>query len=73
MCAQFLSFSLQPHGLQPTRLLWPLDFLGKNTGADCHALLLGIFLTQGSNPHLCVSFIGMQITPAPPEKIEDCK
>ena len=25
---------------------------GKNTGVDCHALLQGIFLTQGSNPHL---------------------
>ena len=25
---------------------------GKNTGPSCHALLLGIFLTQGSNPGL---------------------
>ena len=25
---------------------------GKNTGVGCHALLQGIFLTQGSNPHL---------------------
>ena len=25
---------------------------GKNTGVGCHALLLGIFLTQGLNPHL---------------------
>ena len=24
----------------------------KNTGVGCHALLQGIFLTQGSNPHL---------------------
>ena len=28
------------------------DSPGKNTGMGCHALLQGIFLTQGSNPHL---------------------
>ena len=28
------------------------DSLGKNTGVGCHALLQGIFLTQGSNPGL---------------------
>ena len=27
-------------------------FSGKNTGMGCHALLQGIFLTQGLNPHL---------------------
>lgn len=27
-------------------------YLGKNTGVDCHALLQGIFPTQGSNPCL---------------------
>ena len=42
--------SLQPHGLQPTRLLCPWDSLGKNTGVGCHSLLQGIFLTQGLNP-----------------------
>ena len=26
------------------------DSPGKNTGVGCHALLQGIFLTQGSNP-----------------------
>ena len=30
----------------------PWDFSGKNTGAGCHFLLQGIFLTRGSNPHL---------------------
>ena len=30
----------------------PWDSPGKNTGVGCHALLQGIFLTQGSNPHL---------------------
>ena len=35
--------------LQPTRLLCPWDSPGKNTGVDHHALLQGVFLTQGSN------------------------
>ena len=34
------------------RLLCPWDFPGNNTGVGCHFLLLGIFLTQGSN--LCL-------------------
>ena len=29
-----------------------MGFPGKNTGVGCHSLLQGIFLTQGSNPHL---------------------
>ena len=47
-----VSDSLQPHGLQPTRLLCPWDSLGKNTGVGCHSLLQEIFLTQGLNPGL---------------------
>ena len=47
-----MSDSLQRHGLQPIRLLCPWDSPGKNTGAGCHALLQGIFLTQGSNSGL---------------------
>ena len=38
-------------GLKPTRLLCPWNFPGKNTGLDCHSLLQGNFLIQGSNPH----------------------
>ena len=34
-----VSNSLQPHGLQPTRLLRPWDFPGKSTGVGCHCLL----------------------------------
>ena len=34
------------------RLLCPRDSPGENTGVGCHALLQGIFLTQGSNPLL---------------------
>ena len=47
-----LSDSLQTHGLQPTRLLYPRNSLGKNTGVGCHSLLQGIFPTQGSIPGL---------------------
>ena len=45
-----LPSSLQPHGLQPTRLLCPWDFPGKDTGVGCHFIFQGIFLIQGSNP-----------------------
>ena len=34
-----VSDSVRPHGLQPTRLLHPWDFPGKNTGVSCHFLL----------------------------------
>ena len=47
-----LCLTLQPHGLQPARLLCPWDFPGKNTGVGCHFLLQGIFPTQGLN--LCL-------------------
>ena len=47
-----MSDSLQPHGLQPIRLLYPRDSLGKITGVGSHALLQGIFSTQESNPGL---------------------
>ena len=44
-----VSDSLRPHGPQPTRLLRPWDFSGKNTGVGCHCPLQEIFLTQGLN------------------------
>ena len=40
--------SLQPHGLQPVRLLGSCNSPGKITGVGCHFLLQGILLTQGS-------------------------
>ena len=49
---QLFPNSLQPHGLQPARLLCPCHSPGKNTGVGCHALLQGVFPTQGSNPGL---------------------
>ena len=42
-----VSDSLKPHGLQLTRLFCPWDSPGKNSGVACHALVQGIFLTQG--------------------------
>ena len=56
-----MSSSLQNSGLLTDRLLWPWDFPGKNTEVGCHFPLQGIFPTQGSNPHLCVSCIGRWI------------
>ena len=47
-----VSDSVPPYGLQPSRLFCPWDSPGKNTGMGCHALLQGIFLTQGWNPWL---------------------
>ena len=44
-----MSDALQPHELEPTRLLHLWDFPGKNIGVGCHFLLQGIFPTQGSN------------------------
>ena len=44
MLSRFSPVSLQPHGLQPPRLLLSWDTPGKNTGEGCHFLLQGIFL-----------------------------
>ena len=42
-----MSNSLQPHGLQPSRLLRPWDFPGKSTGVGCHCLLRLKFIGRG--------------------------
>ena len=47
-----VSDSLQPHVLQPTRLLCAWNSPGKNTRVGCHSLLQGILLTWGSNSGL---------------------
>ena len=44
-----MSDSVQPYGLQTSRILCPWGSPGKNTGVGCQALLQGIFPTQGSN------------------------
>ena len=43
---------MTPWTVQPTRLLRPWGFPGKDTRVGCHLLFQGIFLTQGSNPCL---------------------
>ena len=44
-----VSVALRSYGQQPARVLCPRDSPGKNTGVGCHALLQGIFPTQGLN------------------------
>ena len=54
----YLTFFVTPWtlSLEPSRLLCPWDFPGKNAGVDCHFLLKRIFWTQRSQP----------CSPAPP-------
>ena len=61
---------LASYGLYPTRLLCSWDSPGKITGVHCRALLQGIFLTEGSNPHL-LRLLHWQVgslSLAPPQK-----
>ena len=59
-----MSDSLQHYRLYPTRLLCPWNSPGKKTGVGCHALLQGIFLTQGSNLSL-LSLLHWQVGSLP--------
>ena len=54
-CCSVVAGALRPHGLQPARLLCPWDSPGQNTGVGCHALLHGIFLTQGQTEASCTA------------------
>ena len=47
-----MSDSLWPHGLYLPGASVHGDSPGKNSGVGCHALLQGVFPTQGSNPGL---------------------
>ena len=47
-----VSDSLRPHGLQPARHLRPWGWILQAGTLGCHALLQGIFPTEGSNPGL---------------------
>ena len=47
-----MSDTLQPNRPLPSRFLCQWDSPGKDTGVGCHALLQGIFPTQGWNSHL---------------------
>ena len=65
-----MSNSLQPHELQPTRLLCSWNYPSKNTGVGCHFLLQGIYLTQGLNLSLLwlPALAGGFFTTEPPGK-----
>ena len=54
VCAQLQLCAILCNSMDcsPHQVLCPWDFPGKNTGADCHFLLQGIFAIQGLNPHL---------------------
>ena len=47
-----VSDSLWPSRLQPTRLLCPWNFPGRNTGVGCYFLLQESVSTHGPNPRL---------------------
>ena len=74
MCTRVCMLShfshVQPCVLQPSRLLCPWDSPGKNIRVGCHALLQGIFPTQGLNLHrLCLLHWQVDyLPPEPPEK-----
>ena len=55
----------------------PCDFPGKNPGVGCHVLLQGIFLTEGSNPHLlcllhCTAFLYLLSSRKPSTSLKCC-
>ena len=52
LVAKLCQTFLEPHGLQPARLLCPQDFPGKDTEVGCHFLLQGVFPAQELNLHL---------------------
>ena len=60
-----------PMNCSPTRLLFPWDSPGKNTGMGCRALLQGIFPTKGLNAHLLCYQAG-SLPLGPPEKPGVC-
>ena len=55
-----MSKSLQPHRLQPARLLCSWSFPSRSTGVGYRFLLQGIFLIQESNLHL-LPFLHWQV------------
>ena len=70
VCAQSC-LTLQPHELEPARLLCPWDFPGKNTGVGSHFLLQGIFLTQTETEPVSPEWAGRFSTTASPGRPND--
>ena len=72
LVAQSCPTLCDPMDCSPARLLCPWDSPGKNTGVGCHALLQGIFLTQGSNlglPHCRQILYRLSHQGSPPPKV----
>ena len=52
MLSCFSRLTVWPHRRQPTRLIYPWDSLGKNTGVGCHFLLyIHTYLFEQLNKH----------------------
>ena len=69
ICARsVVSDSSWSFGLQPTRVLCPWDFSGKNIWMSYHFFLQGLFPSQGLNPHLLPSLHYRQFTAEPLRK-----
>ena len=52
-----VAHSMRPHRRQPTRLCYPWDSPGKNTGVGCHFLLQCMKVKSGSEAaQLCLTF-----------------
>ena len=65
-----VSNSLPPHGLQPSRLLYPWNFPGKNTAVNCLFPLPGHLPNPGIKTESLVSaaLAGRVLTTGPPKK-----
>ena len=71
MCAhtQLRPTLCDPMDCNPTRLLCPWNFPGKNAGVGCHLLLQGIFPTQRRTRTSCIfCTAGGFFTAEPPGK-----
>ena len=68
-CFSCVQLFVTPWTIARKALLF-MDSPDKNTGVGCHALLQGVFPTQGLNPHILVSCTGRQgsLPLAPPGK-----
>ena len=65
LSAEVWGHSVMSDSLQPYACTSSCEPPGKHTGVGCHALLQGIFLTQGSNPRL-LSLLHWQAGSLPP-------
>ena len=59
LCAALWWPLWDPMGYSPPGSSVHWDSPGKNTGMGSHALLQGIFLTEGLNPYLSYALVGM--------------